>query len=106
MTKTALKTIPKPQACGFKGLRELSKIMMDEDVSPFEMIHSGVLDSLLSYLTPSSKGGSKSGSSGHDTKVSDADMALRYERAKTFLTVFLKNPMVILTLNSLFTMIN
>ena len=68
---------------------------MDEDVSPFEMIHSGVLDSLLSYLTPSgSKSGSKSGSSGHDLKVSDADMAMRYERAKTFLTVFLKSPLV------------
>ena len=37
--------------CGLEALQEVSVIMRDSDVSPFEVIHSGLVIKLLQYLT-------------------------------------------------------
>jgi len=37
--------------CGLESLHEISVIMKDSDVSPFEVIHSGLVRRLLQYLT-------------------------------------------------------
>ncbi|XP_052815932.1 E3 ubiquitin-protein ligase TRIP12-like isoform X2 [Mya arenaria] len=37
--------------CGLESLTEISVIMRDSDVSPFEVIHSGLVNKLLLYLT-------------------------------------------------------
>ncbi len=54
-------------------LREICSIMKDSDVSPFEIIHSGLVNSLLQFLT-----------------VSDARQ--RDHRLRRFLHVFLSCP--------------
>ena len=37
--------------CGIECLKEIANIMKDSDVSPFEIIHSGLVQKLLQYLT-------------------------------------------------------
>ena len=37
--------------CGLESLLEISTIMRESDVSPFEVIHSGLVERLLQYLT-------------------------------------------------------
>ncbi|KAK3095400.1 hypothetical protein FSP39_014206 [Pinctada imbricata] len=37
--------------CGLEGLRTIAAIMKESDVSPFEIIHSGLVQKLLQYLT-------------------------------------------------------
>lgn len=37
--------------CGIDCLKEIANIMKDSDVSPFEIIHSGLVQKLLQYLT-------------------------------------------------------
>ena len=39
--------------CGLDGLKTVAAIMKDSDVSPFEIIHSGLVQKLLQYLTSS-----------------------------------------------------
>lgn len=39
---------------GIEGLKSIAVIMRDSDVSPFEIIHSGLIQKLLQYLTSSS----------------------------------------------------
>ncbi|XP_056006148.1 E3 ubiquitin-protein ligase TRIP12-like isoform X3 [Ostrea edulis] len=39
---------------GLEGLKSIAVIMRDSDVSPFEIIHSGLVQKLLAYLTSSS----------------------------------------------------
>lgn len=39
--------------CAVIALREISRIVTDSDISPFEVIHSGLVCCLLSYLTAS-----------------------------------------------------
>lgn len=38
---------------GIEGLKSIAVIMRDSDVSPFEIIHSGLIQKLLQYLTSS-----------------------------------------------------
>ncbi|XP_062604886.1 E3 ubiquitin-protein ligase TRIP12-like [Saccostrea cucullata] len=39
---------------GLEGMKSIAVIMRDSDVSPFEIIHSGLVQKLLAYLTSSS----------------------------------------------------
>lgn len=59
---------------GIQALQEICDIMRSSDVSPFEVIHSGLVNKLLQYLTANS-----------------ATVA-RDERIRRFLHVFLNCP--------------
>ena len=56
-----------------ESLRDIAEIMSDSDVSPFEIIHSGLVEKLLTYITVS-------------------DPQLRDLRLRKFLHVFLGCP--------------
>ena len=60
------------------ALRSIADIMADSDVSPFEIIHSGIVGKLLAHLT-----------------VSDA--GAREQRIRHFLHVFLLCPVSVMT---------
>jgi len=97
-----------------KGLHEIALAMVSSDMSPFEMIHSGLVEAFLSYLTTGStatcsggsgsivsdlaaSGSSLSGSVGSDVAVSSSvasgavasGSAVRDQRLRQFLSVFL-----------------
>ncbi|XP_064639626.1 E3 ubiquitin-protein ligase TRIP12-like isoform X2 [Lineus longissimus] len=59
---------------GVEHLQEIADIMSDSDVSPFEIIHSGLVGKLLKYLT------------------SHSDLIIRDDRIRRFLHVFLNCP--------------
>ena len=59
-----------------ESLRDIAEIMSDSDVSPFEIIHSGLVEKLLTYITVS-------------------DPQLRDLRLRKFLHVFLGCPVSI-----------
>ncbi|KAG7173482.1 E3 ubiquitin-protein ligase TRIP12-like [Homarus americanus] len=50
---TALRQLEKELQpnCAVEALREISRIVSESDISPFEVIHSGLVRSLLTYLT-------------------------------------------------------
>ncbi|XP_052218873.1 E3 ubiquitin-protein ligase TRIP12-like isoform X2 [Dreissena polymorpha] len=48
---TATENLSLQEDCGLEPLKEISLIMMDSDVSPFEVIHSGLVNKFLQYLT-------------------------------------------------------
>ncbi|KAL4220729.1 Ubiquitin-protein ligase [Mactra antiquata] len=48
---TATENLTAEDDCGLEVLTEISVIMKDSDVSPFEVIHSGLVKKLLHYLT-------------------------------------------------------
>lgn len=48
---TATDNLTLEEDCGQEALQEISVIMKDSDVSPFEVIHSGLVRKLLQYLT-------------------------------------------------------
>jgi E3 ubiquitin-protein ligase TRIP12 len=60
--------------CSIENLQEIANIMSDSDVSPFEIIHSGLVGKLLKYLT------------------SHSDLSARDDRIRRFLHVFLNCP--------------
>ncbi|XP_006820136.1 E3 ubiquitin-protein ligase TRIP12-like [Saccoglossus kowalevskii] len=61
---------------GIEALQEISNIMTESDVSPFELLHSGMIAKLLAYLV----------------SQKDANAVSRYTRLKRFLHVFLNCP--------------
>lgn len=61
---------------GMKALEEIRTILVDSDISPFEVIHSGLVKILLNYLTV----------------VSSRDKNLRENQLRVFLNVFLGAP--------------
>ncbi|XP_070537941.1 E3 ubiquitin-protein ligase TRIP12-like isoform X2 [Ptychodera flava] len=61
---------------GIEALQEISTIMAESDVSPFELLHSGMIKKLLEYLT----------------KQNDSNVMSRDVRLKRFLHVFLNCP--------------
>lgn len=48
---TATNNLTIEEDCGIDCLKEVANIMKDSDVSPFEIIHSGLVKKLLQYLT-------------------------------------------------------
>lgn len=48
---TATNNLLVEEDCGIECLKEIANIMKDSDVSPFEIIHSGLVQKLLQYLT-------------------------------------------------------
>lgn len=64
------------QDCDQKALSEIALIMRDSDVSPFEVIHSGLVGKLLTYLT-------------------HPEITLRNQRLRRLLHVFLGCPVSI-----------
>lgn len=49
----AIQQLEQDPNCAVIALREISRIVTDSDISPFEVIHSGLVCCLLSYLTAS-----------------------------------------------------
>ncbi|XP_025078831.1 E3 ubiquitin-protein ligase TRIP12-like isoform X3 [Pomacea canaliculata] len=70
----ACKSLSLEEDCGVECLENIASIMEESDVSPFEIIHSGLIGNLLQYLTS-------------QTGVPDRDLRIR-----RFLHVFLKCP--------------
>jgi len=58
---------------GGASVKLIANIVSDADMSPFEIIHSGLVTALMTYLTP-------------------GDVALRDSRLRKFLRVFLSLP--------------
>ena len=76
---------------GERCLREILSILVENDISPFEVTQSGLVPSLLSYLT---KPDSSVEISSHSQQVTSPTQGqdhevLRMTRVRTFLTVFM-----------------
>ena len=76
---------------GERCLREIQSILVENDISPFEVTQSGLVPSLLSYLTkPDSSVESSAHSQQGTTQSQGQDHeVLRMTRVRTFLTVFM-----------------
>merc|ERR1719410_2827726 len=83
---------------GERCLREIQSILVENDISPFEVTQSGLVPSLLSYLTkPDSNSGQGEASSSvshshHSTTPTTGSQdheVMRMTRVRTFLTVFM-----------------
>ena len=76
---------------GERCLREIQSILVENDISPFEVTQSGLVPSLLSYLTKpdfSTETSSHSQQVTTQTQGQDHEV-LRMTRVRTFLTVFM-----------------
>ncbi|XP_033112984.1 E3 ubiquitin-protein ligase TRIP12-like isoform X2 [Anneissia japonica] len=73
----AVDAISMEDAADLKALQEISTILCDSDISPFEVLHSGLIGKLLNYLTFSSTG---------------IERSTRHCRLRRFLHVFLNCP--------------
>ncbi|KAK8722445.1 hypothetical protein OTU49_012219 [Cherax quadricarinatus] len=49
----AIQQLEQEPNCAVQALREISRIVTESDISPFEVIHSGLVRCLLNYLTAS-----------------------------------------------------
>lgn len=49
----AIQQLEQEPNCAVEALREISRIVTESDISPFEVIHSGLVRCLLTYLTAS-----------------------------------------------------
>uniref|UniRef100_A0A8D8MAI1 E3 ubiquitin-protein ligase n=1 Tax=Cacopsylla melanoneura TaxID=428564 RepID=A0A8D8MAI1_9HEMI len=72
------------------ALTELRDIVLTSDISPFEVNHSGLVRSLLVYLTRPAPAGDSSAAPGPGTTAGDEQ---RHARIRKFLHVFAKCPL-------------
>ncbi|XP_071951146.1 E3 ubiquitin-protein ligase TRIP12-like isoform X2 [Antedon mediterranea] len=74
---TAVNALSLDGMTDMKALQDICKILCDSDISPFEVLHSGLLGKLLTYMTFSSTG---------------SETTTRKTRLRRFLHVFLNCP--------------
>merc|ERR1719228_2063889 len=78
---------------GERCLREIQTILVENDISPFEVTQSGLVPSLLSYLTKPDQTQADSVSHSHHsttpTSGSRGREVMRMTRVRTFMTVFM-----------------
>uniref|UniRef100_T1IVF8 E3 ubiquitin-protein ligase n=1 Tax=Strigamia maritima TaxID=126957 RepID=T1IVF8_STRMM len=74
---TAIDQLENEVDCGLVALQEIRSVVIASDISPFEVIHSGLVSKLLKYLTTASSG----------------DKEMRNNRLRMFLHVFLACPL-------------
>merc|ERR1719422_2345483 len=78
---------------GERCLREIQSILMENDISPFEVTQSGLVPSLLAYLTrPDSEPAASAGPAQTSSHQAQEHEVLRMTRVRTFLQVFLGCP--------------
>lgn len=71
--------------CSLKALFDICSVVMDSDISSFEVIHSGLVKKLLLYLTTSQDGSVPFGNTARD------------DRLRAFLHVFMGTPLYLVT---------
>ena len=82
---------------GERCLREIQSILQENDISPFEVTQSGLVPSLLSYLTRADSDAPPPSHPHHPTTPTSSHQAqdhevVRMTRVRTFLQVFLGCP--------------
>ena len=80
------------QDCDVDALRAIAAIMRDSDVSPFEIIHSGIVGNLLTHLTSLDVAASSDVVATGAGPKDDVTTTQRDNRVRNFLHVFLNCP--------------